>query len=472
MNADVLLTALTELLGPRGILTNPKDTESYDTDWREIFHGKSLAVIRPANTEEVAKAVYLCAKHNVAIVPQGGNTSLVGGATPSADGSQIVLNLSRLKQIRSIDPIDRTMIIESGVTLEEAQNAAKQAGLYLPIVISSQGSAQIGGIIATNAGGNNTLRYGNTREFVLGLEIVTADGHILHNLRRLRKDNTGYALRQLFIGSEGTLGIITAAVLQLHPQPHSIEVAFCALPDLDKALELLNLFHNHNPAALQAFEFISQTGMDLVCSQFDDIQFPLENKGPVYILVELALPDKGNGLRQLLESVLEQAFEKEIVIDAIIAESETQRQKLWRLREEQSESQKRAGANIKNDVSVPISHIPELIKRATSACERICPGIRVAPFGHLGDGNIHLNLVQPLDGDPTVFMAQDHELMDAVSQVVFDLEGSFSAEHGVGQLKNYMMTSWRGGTELELMRKIKQALDPKNILNPGKIFPE
>lgn len=472
MNADVLLTALTELLGPRGILTNPKDTESYDTDWREIFHGKSLAVIRPANTEEVAKAVYLCAKHNVAIVPQGGNTSLVGGATPSDDGSQIVLNLSRLKQIRSIDPIDRTMIIESGVTLEEAQNAAKQAGLYLPIVISSQGSAQIGGIIATNAGGNNTLRYGNTREFVLGLEIVTADGHILHNLRRLRKDNTGYALRQLFIGSEGTLGIITAAVLQLHPQPHSIEVAFCALPDLDKALELLNLFHNHNPAALQAFEFISQTGMDLVCSQFDDIQFPLENKGPVYILVELALPDKGNGLRQLLESVLEQAFEKEIVIDAIIAESETQRQKLWRLREEQSESQKRAGANIKNDVSVPISHIPELIKRATSACERICPGIRVAPFGHLGDGNIHLNLVQPLDGDPTAFMAQDHELMDAVSQVVFDLEGSFSAEHGVGQLKNYMMTSWRGGTELELMRKIKQALDPKNILNPGKIFPE
>lgn len=472
MNADVLLTALTELLGPRGILTNPKDTESYDTDWREIFHGKSLAVIRPANTEEVAKAVYLCAKHNVAIVPQGGNTSLVGGATPSADGSQIVLNLSRLKQIRSIDPIDRTMIIESGVTLEEAQNAAKQAGLYLPIVISSQGSAQIGGIIATNAGGNNTLRYGNTREFVLGLEIVTADGHILHNLRRLRKDNTGYALRQLFIGSEGTLGIITAAVLQLHPQPHSIEVAFCALPDLDKALELLNLFHNHNPAALQAFEFISQTGMDLVCSQFDDIQFPLENKGSVYILVELALPDKGNGLRQLLESVLEQAFEKEIVIDAIIAESETQRQKLWRLREEQSESQKRAGANIKNDVSVPISHIPELIKRATSACEHICPGIRVAPFGHLGDGNIHLNLVQPLDGDPTAFMAQDHELMDAVSQVVFDLEGSFSAEHGVGQLKNYMMTSWRGGTELELMRKIKQALDPKNILNPGKIFPE
>ncbi|MGL4685417.1 MAG: FAD-binding oxidoreductase [Commensalibacter sp.] len=472
MNADVLLTALTELLGSRGILTNPKDTESYDTDWREIFHGKSLAVIRPANTEEVAKAVYLCAKHNVAIVPQGGNTSLVGGATPSADGSQIVLNLSRLKQIRSIDPIDRTMIIESGVTLEEAQNTAKQAGLYLPIVISSQGSAQIGGIIATNAGGNNTLRYGNTREFVLGLEIVTADGRILHNLRRLRKDNTGYALRQLFIGSEGTLGIITAAVLQLHPQPHSIEVAFCALPDLVKALELLNLFHNHNPAALQAFEFISQTGMDLVCSQFDDIQFPLENKGPVYILVELALPDKGNGLRQLLESVLEQAFEKEIVIDAIIAESETQRQKLWRLREEQSESQKRAGANIKNDVSVPISHIPELIKRATSACERICPGIRVAPFGHLGDGNIHLNLVQPLDGDPTAFMAQDHELMDAVNQVVFDLEGSFSAEHGVGQLKNYMMTSWRGGTELELMRKIKQALDPKNILNPGKIFPE
>lgn len=472
MDTNNFIHDLTAIVGAQGILTNPKDTQSYNTDWREIFQGNSIAVLRPQNTQEVANIVKLCTQHNVAIIPQGGNTSLVGGATPSKQGNQIVLSLSRMNKIRNIDKIDSTITLEAGVVLEEAQKAAINAGLYLPIVISSQGSAQIGGVIATNAGGNNTLRYGNAREFVLGLEVVTADGQILHNLRRLRKDNTGYALKQIFIGSEGTLGIITAAVLHLHPFPRSTEVALCAVPDLDHALKLLHLFNNYNPAALQAFEYISQKGMDLVLKQFPELSCPLETKAPVYIVVELAIPAQGDGLRELFETVLEKAFEEEIILDAVLAESETQRQSLWRFREEQAESQKRAGANIKNDVSVPISSIPEFIERATQACENLYPGIQVAPFGHLGDGNIHFNLVQPTNGDGKDFMNKSHELMDAVCAVIYDLEGSFSAEHGIGQLKNYMMPSWRGGAELELMKKIKQSLDPKNILNPGKIFPD
>lgn len=472
MDTNSFIHDLTAIVGAQGILTNPKDTQSYNTDWREIFHGNSIAVVRPQNTQEVADVVKLCVKYEVAIVPQGGNTSLVGGATPSTQDNQIVLSLSRMNKVRNIDIIDSTMTIEAGVILEEAQNVAKNAGLYLPIVISSQGSAQIGGVIAANAGGNNTLRYGNAREFVLGLEVVTADGKILHNLRRLRKDNTGYALKQIFIGSEGTLGIITAAVLHLYPYPRSTEVALCAVPDLDHALKLLHLFNSYNPAALQAFEYISQKGMDLVLEQFPELHCPLETKAPIYIVVELAIPAQGNGLRELFETVLEKAFEEEIVLDAVLAESETQRQSLWRFREEQAESQKRAGANIKNDVSVPISSIPEFIERATLACENLYPGIQVAPFGHLGDGNIHFNLVQPANGDGKDFMDKSHDLMDAVCAVVYDLEGSFSAEHGIGQLKNYMMPSWRGGAELELMQKIKKSLDPNNILNPGKIFPD
>lgn len=471
MDTNSFIHALTDIVGSQGIITDPKDTETYNTDWRQIFQGKSIAVLRPHTTQEVADIVKLCAKHNVAIVPQGGNTSLVGGATPPKQGNQIVLSLSRMNKIRNIDTIDSTITLEAGVILEEAQNAAKNAGLYLPIVISSQGSAQIGGVIATNAGGNNTLRYGNAREFVLGLEVVTADGQILHNLRRLRKDNTGYALKQIFIGSEGTLGIITAAVLHLHPYPRSTEVALCAVPDLQHALRLLHLFNSYNPAALQAFEYISQKGMDLVCKHFPELQFPLETKAPVYIVVELAIPAQGDGLRELFETVLEKAFEDEIVLDAVLAESETQRLNLWRFREEQAESQKLSGANIKNDVSVPISSIPEFIERATKACEELYNGIQVAPFGHLGDGNIHFNLVQPENGDGNDFMDKSHALMDAVCAVVYDLEGSFSAEHGIGQLKNYMMPSWRGGVELELMQKIKQSLDPQNILNPEKIFP-
>lgn len=470
-NSD-FINNLTSILDTQGIITDPEEKISYDTDWREIFHANSLAVVRPKTTEQVAEIVKLCNDYQIAIVPQGGNTSLVGGASPTPDKKQIVLSLNRMNKIRDINTIDYTMTVEAGLVLEEAQNIALKSDLYLPIMISSQGSAQIGGIIATNAGGNNTLRYGNTREFILGLEVVTAKGEILNILRHLRKDNTGYDLKQLFVGSEGTLGIITAAVIQLHAKPKSTEVALCALTDIHQALKLLRLFHNYNPAALQAFEYISSTGMQLVRSNIEDIYFPLETETSTYILVELALPEKGDKLKALLETVLEEAFEKGIVLDAVLAESETQRQNLWKLREEQAESQKRAGANIKNDVSVPISAIPEFIVRATQACQETYPGIRVAPFGHLGDGNIHFNLVQPEHEDPDEFMQKSHNLMNIVSKIVFDLHGSFSAEHGVGQLKNYMMSEWKSETELDLMQKIKKALDPDNLLNPGKIFPK
>lgn len=470
MNISSFIDALHNILDPQGIIIDSQEKEAYDTDWRGIFHATSLAVVKPKTTEQVANIVKLCKQYHIAIVPQGGNTSLVGGATPIPNCRQIILNLSRMKQIRNLDPIDYTMTVEAGMILEEAQNIALQANLYLPIMIASQGSAQIGGIIASNAGGNNTLRYGNTRDFVLGLEVVTADGEILNILHSLRKNNTGYDLKHLYIGSEGTLGIITAAVLQLHAKPRSTEVALCALANVEQALKLLRLFHNYNPAALQAFEYISEEGMDLLCTYIKDVQFPLETKAPVYILVELALPEQSDHLKFLLETILEKAFEEEIILDAVLAENETQRQNLWKIREEQSESQKQAGANIKNDISVPISAIPILIERATKICQEIYPHIRVAPFGHLGDGNIHFNLVQPEKDDPKAFMQKSHLLMEAVSKVVFELHGSFSAEHGVGQLKNDMMISWKNNIELSIMQKIKQNLDPQNILNPGKLF--
>ncbi len=472
MDITNFINALNKILDPQDIITDSKEKITYDTDWRGIFHNDCLAVVRPKTTQQVADIVKLCDKFKIAIVPQGGNTSLVGGATPIFNQNQIILSLNRMNKVRDINKIDYTITAEAGVILEEAQNIALQSDLYLPIMISSQGSAQIGGIIATNAGGNNTLRYGNTREFVLGLEVVTANGEILNILHHLRKDNTGYDLKQFFIGSEGTLGIITAAVLQLHAKPKSTEVALCALNDTHQALKLLRLFHQYNPAALQAFEYISGAAMKMLQKYIDDVVFPLETETSTYILVELALPQEGDSLKILLETILEAALKQEIIVDAVLAENEKQQLNLWKLREEQAESQKRAGANIKNDVSVPIFAIPEFIERATQACEKLYPAIRVTPFGHLGDGNIHFNLVQPENDNPTNFMQKSHALMDAVCKIVFDLNGSFSAEHGVGQLKNYMMLNWKNNTELSLMKKIKKTLDPNNLLNPGKIFPE
>ncbi len=469
--SDRLLDAIGRVVGSIGLLTDPSDTAAYVEDWRKLYRGRTRAVVRPGTTQEMADVVGLCAAAGVRIVPQGGNTSMVGGAVPAEDGSELVLSTARLNRIRSIDPIDLTMTIEAGVTLKAAQTAAWDAGCLLPLSISSEGSAQIGGVLAVNAGGNNTVRYGNARDLVLGLEVVLPDGQIWNGLRRLRKDNTGYCLRQLFVGAEGTLGIITAAVVKLAPQPRETAVALCGVGSPDDALSLFTRFQAHDPAAISAFEYMSGTGMGFVLKHIEGATLPLADPAPGYVLVELATPRPEAGLRQMLEMVLEDALDAGTVLDAVVAESGAQRAAIWRLREEHSEAQKREGASIKNDVSVPVSKVPAFIAQATAACQALMPGIRVVPFGHMGDGNIHFNLEQPEGSDAAWFLSQDHAIMDAVNEVVRQYDGSFSAEHGIGKLKPYMMPDWRGGAELALMQRIKAALDPQGIMNPGKVLP-
>ena len=466
-----LLSDLEKIVGPIGLLTDAADTASYSEDWRRLYRGRTAAVIRPASTDEVAAVVRACAAASVAVVPQGGNTSMVGGAVPNENGGEVVLSLARMHGVRDTDPLDLTLTIEAGATLKAAQDAAAGAGCLLPLSIGAEGTAQVGGVLATNAGGNNTVRYGNARDLVLGLEVVLPDGQVWNGLRRLRKDNTGYCLRQLFVGAEGTLGIITAAVLKLVPRPRETEVAFCAVASPEAALALFSKFQTHDPAAVQAFEYMSGLGVAFVLKHIPGATLPLSAPAEHYALIELATPRPDAGLRATLEGILEAGLDEGVVLDAAIAESETQRAALWRLREEHSEAQKREGASIKNDVSVPVSKVPELIRRAAAACTALIPGIRVVPFGHMGDGNIHFNLEQPEAMDPAAFLARDHEIMDTVCAVVRDLDGSFSAEHGIGKLKRYMLPDWRGGAELDLMQRIKRAIDPANLMNPGKLLP-
>ena len=467
---DEVVAELGAIVGPRGLLVG-EDTAAYAEDWRRLYQGRTPAVVRPANTEEVAAVVRACAASRTPLVPQGGNTSMVGGASPRENGQDVVLSLSRMNRVRDVDPLDMSMIAEAGVTWKAAQDAAADAGCLLPLSISSEGTAQVGGILSANAGGNNTVRYGNARDLVLGLEAVMADGQIWHGLRRLRKDNTGYSLRQLLVGAEGTLGIITAAVLKLAPRPVDVQVALCAVPSVAAACELFRRYGQADTGAIQAFEYMSGAGMRLVLRHIPGAVLPLAEQAEHYALVELATPRPGAGLREMLEAVLERALEDELVLDAAIAESEGQRQAIWKLREEHAEAQKREGASVKNDVSVPVSRVPELIERASEVCRALIPGIRPVPFGHLGDGNIHMNLEQPEGMAAAAFLAQDHAIMDSVNAVVRELGGSFSAEHGVGQLKPYMMPDWRGGAELDAMRRIKAALDPLGICNPGKVLP-
>ncbi len=464
-----LLRGLDACLGARGLLTGISDIAPYGEDWRRLYNVPPAAVLRPADTAELAAAVRLCAAHGVAMVPQGGNTSMVGGGVPNAPG-QVVISLARMNRVRAVDAVDMTLLVEAGVTLKAAQNAAADAGCLLPLSISSEGTAQIGGVLAANAGGNNTVRHGNARDLVLGIEAVLPDGQIWNGLRRLRKDNTGYCLRQLLVGAEGTLGIITAAVLKLSPQSREREVVLCAVPSPDAALALFGRLQSYDPAALHAFEYMSGAGMDLVIRYIPGAALPVA-PAPHYCLVELATPRPDARLREGLEGVLEQALEDGIVTDAAIAESGPQRDALWKLREEHAEAQKRQGASVKNDVSVPVSRVPELLRRGRAAVEALIPGVRCVPFGHIGDGNIHFNFAQPEAMHPAAFLAQDHAIMDAVGAIVLELDGSFSAEHGVGQLKPYMMQEWRGGAELDAMRRIKAAMDPAGLMNPGKVLP-
>jgi FAD/FMN-containing dehydrogenase len=468
---ESLLGRLQTLLGPRGLLTDPADLEPHLQDWRGLYRGRTPCVVRPASTAELAEAVRLCAEAVAPLVPQGGNTSMVGGATPDESGRQVVVSLARLNRIRDLDPLDMTMTAEAGVVLKAAQDAAAAAGCLFPLSLGAEGTATVGGVLSTNAGGNTTVRYGNARELMLGLEVVLPDGQVWDGLRRLRKDNTGYALRHLFVGAEGTLGFITAAVLRLFPRPREAELAFCAVRDEDAALGLFRRFRDRDEGAVRAFEYMAGTGVDLAAKHIEGVALPVAERAGHYVLVDLASSRPDAGLRALMEAVLEEALEAGEVLDAAIGESEAQRAALWRIREEHPEAQRREGASVKNDVSVPVSRVPEMIRRCNTALTELIPGSRPVPFGHMGDGNIHMNLEQPEGMDPDAFLARGHDIMEAVNAVVRDLGGSFSAEHGVGRLKTDMMPDWRGGAELDLMRRIKAAVDPRGLMNPGKVLP-
>ena len=451
-----LLTALSAI--------TPVQEAVHLTDWRGLFTGEALAVVHPASTAEIAACVAVCAAHGTPIVPVGGNTSLCGGATPR--GGEVAIALDRLCRIRDTDAADMVMVAEAGVVLDAARAAAAAQGMALPVSLASGGSAQIGGMIATNAGGNSTLRYGNMREQVLGLEVVLPGGEIWHGLRRLRKDNTGLALRQLFIGAEGTLGIVTAACLRLVPAPVQREVAFCAVPTMNAVIALLRQVRAADEASLHAFEYLSATALGMAVAHIPGCADPMAAPSPAYALIELASSDRQACLRDRLASLLEEALAAGIITDAVVAGSEAQRASLWRLRESQAEAQARTGQNIKNDVSVPISAIPAFVSEASAACRVLSPDIRIADFGHAGDGNIHFNLISSTRLTPVRVDA----LVDAVTEVARTLGGSFSAEHGVGQLKTGLLAEWRAGPEMDLMRKVKQAIDPAGLMNPGKIL--
>lgn len=465
-----LIDRLAAALGPGGLLTDSSDIAPFGADWRGLFNHAPRAVLRPRDAASLAEAVRLCASAGAPVVPQGGNTSMVAGAVPAQERAEFVLSLSRMNAVRAIDPAGLTMEVEAGLTLRAAQDAAREVGALLPLSIGSEGSAQIGGVISTNAGGNNTLRFGNARDLVLGLEVVMADGTIWNGLRRLRKDNTGYALRHLFAGAEGTLGIITAAVLRLARAPRQRQTCFCALDSVAAVLDLFARFRDEDEAALYAFEYIAGPAMDVNAAHMPDFRLPLSAAAPHYVLLELATTRRSDPLRETMEAVLGDALEDGLITDAAIAESETQRTAFWSIREHLSESQRRAGASVKNDVSVPIAAVPELLARAEAMLAVRYPGARMVAFGHIGDGNIHLNALQPEDGDGDAFAAQGEALMEDVNAIVMELGGSFSAEHGIGLIKRTAFAHWRDQAERDIMRRIRTALDPAGTLNPGKLF--
>ncbi|HSO41286.1 MAG TPA: FAD-binding oxidoreductase [Rhodospirillales bacterium] len=463
-----VLSALREAVGERGWVDDPGAIATHLAEERGRFQGSCAAVVRPGSTEEVAAVVAICAEAGLPVVPQGGNTGLVGGGVP--DGG-VVISLARMNRIRAVDPLNRTITAEAGVILSALQDAAKEADAMFPLSLGAEGSCRIGGNLATNAGGITVLRYGNVREMVLGLEVVLPDGRIWDGLRGLRKNNTGYDLKQLFVGSEGTLGIITAAVLKLFPKPRGEETALAALPSEEAALDL---FQRCNAAAgdvLTAFEFFSRRCLDFCIAHVPGVGDPFANAHPAYALIKLSSPREGEALRDALEGLLAEALDEGVVSDAVLAMSAVQADQLWRIRESIPEAQKGEGGSIKNDVSVPLSQVPAFISRASAAVEAAMPGIRVVAFGHFGDGNIHFNLSQPPGADRAAFLAEWDRFDRIVADVAAELGGSFSAEHGVGWLKCADMLRYKSPVELDLMRAIKRALDPQNIMNPGKVVP-
>jgi D-lactate dehydrogenase (cytochrome) len=462
------IAKIREIVGPKGWIGDVADRAPYVAERRGLYRSAPALVVRPATTAEVAAVVRVCAAAGIGIVPQGGNTGLVGGAVAAPD--QILLSTDRLDRIRDVDPLDHTMTVEAGVVLQRIQEAADAVDRLFPLSLGAEGSCRIGGNISTNAGGTAVLRYGNTRDLVLGLEVVLADGSIWNGLNRLRKDNTGYDLKQLFIGAEGTLGIVTAAVLRLFPKPKRQDAAFVAVPDPATALELLARLKAASGDSLTAFELMPRIGVEFACRHVPGIVDPLASPSPWYVLVEVSSAAPDDASRDRLEQALASAYEAGIVTDAALAGSERQAHAFWRIREGLVEAQRSEGGSIKHDVSVPVSRVPRFLEEATDAVEKRMPGVRVCAFGHLGDGNIHFNLSQPPDMDRDAFLARWHEINRVVHDIVVALGGSISAEHGIGLLKRDEMAGRKDPVELAMMRRIKAALDPAGIMNPGKVI--
>ncbi|MHA1535968.1 MAG: FAD-binding oxidoreductase [Alphaproteobacteria bacterium] len=464
------LERLKAALGEKGWTDAPEDMGPYLVEPRGLYHGKAALIARPASAEQVSAVVAVCSEYRIAIVPQGGNTSLVGAAVPDESGAAIVLSLSRLNRIRELDAANDTITVEAGCILANVQAAAAEANRLFPLSLGSEGSCQIGGNLSTNAGGTAVLRYGNARALVLGLEVVLPSGEIWDGLRALRKDNTGYDLKQLFIGAEGTLGVITAAVLRLFPQPRDKVTVFAGLSDPAAAVELLSRLRAGVGDGVVAFELISEFAGALAARHIEGVRNPLAGKHPWYVLAELTSGQPPGPLREATERVFAEALDLGLIGDAVFAGSSRQAQALWRLREAISEAQTLEGASIKHDIAVPISEVAAFLARAGELVEAAIPGVRVCAFGHLGDGNIHYNLSQPTDMDSDEFLGQWASMNHLVHGLAAALGGSISAEHGIGQLKREEIREYKSEIELDLMRALKSALDPKGILNPGKVL--
>ena len=461
-----LIAQFAAIVGERQALTTETDVAPYVTEERNLFHGRSPLVLRPGSTAEVAAICRLASEHRIALVPQGGNTGLVGGQTPH--NGEVVVSLKRMDKIRDVDTASNTMIAEAGVVLQVAQQKAAEVDRLFPLSLGAEGSCTIGGNLSTNAGGTGALAYGVAREMALGLEVVLADGRVLNALSKLKKDNTGYDLRNLFIGAEGTLGIITAATLKLFPRPRAVETAYVGLKSPAAALKLLSISRDQAAGSLTSFELLADIAVDFSIRHGIDIRDPLESKHPWYVLMELS--SSRDDARDTLEAILAQGMEDGIVDDAVIAANLSQRQAFWKLRDEMSAAQKPEGGSIKHDISVPVAAVPAFIEEANAAVVKLIPGARPVPFGHLGDGNIHYNVSQPVGANAADFLARWHDVNAVVFEIVLRMGGSISAEHGIGVLKRDELPDVKDKVAIELMRQVKALLDPLGIMNPGKVL--
>ena len=465
-----LIDQLIQLLGKSSVLIDDQEKLPYLTDWRKRFSGRALAVLLPKTTEEVAQIVQLCAAAKVAIVPQGGQTSFCGGATPDNSGTQIILNLKRMNQIRELDAANQTITVEAGCILQSVQEKAAAQDFLFPLSLGAEGSCMIGGNLATNAGGTNVLRYGNTRDLCLGLEVVTAKGEIWNGMKGLRKDNTGYDLRDLFIGSEGTLGIITAAVMKLYPLPISQWTTLVATQDIASTIALLNLFQKRATALLTGFEMMTQESLELNEKHFPHMANPLKGNPPYTVLIELSDHESEEHVRQLLEANLEEAFSSGLISDAVIASNLSQANSFWHMREHITLAQAEEGANLKNDITIPLSSLDSFIQETDLLIRSQYPGVRIINFGHLGDGNLHYNIAPPIGDEAKAFnLSNEKAIYKLVNAQVERYRGSISAEHGIGQLKLGDLRGHKGVVAHDLMKALKTALDPQNILNPNKV---